>query len=158
MKKVVLGVLMCVCLTLPTIADSRAMSYESRMIEINRMLDKLLNDVRYIREVQEQEKIKIEEEKSNKFIANVSWYTSAADECGGKDDGITASGTIATEGRTIACDHLPFGTKVLINGNEYIVEDRFGGGYTDRIDIYTETKEQAFKNGRQYIEVTVLPT
>ena len=38
-------------------------------------------------------------------------YTASVRECG-KDDAITASGTHATEGRTIACDFLKFGTKV----------------------------------------------
>lgn len=75
-------------------------------------------------------------------------YTASVDECG-KADGITASGTLCQQRRTIACDHLPFGTKVKIDGHIYTVEDRFGGGYTDRIDIYMETKEEAFRFGRQ---------
>ena len=62
-------------------------------------------------------------------------YTASVEECG-KADGITASGTKATQGRTIAADHLPFGTHVEIDGHIYTVEDRFGGGYTDKIDIY----------------------
>ena len=90
------------------------------------------------------------------FIGNISWYTASADECGGKDDGITASGTVACAGRTVACDHLPFGTRIRINGKEYIVEDRFGGGYTDRVDIFCETKDEAFENGRQRLVVEVL--
>lgn len=90
------------------------------------------------------------------FIGNISWYTASADECGGKDDGITASGTVATSGRTVACDHLPFGTRIRINGKEYIVEDCFGGNYTDRVDIFCETKEEAFKNGRQELLVEVI--
>ena len=45
-------------------------------------------------------------------------------QCCGKETGITASGTKATEGRTVAAD-LPFGTVVHIEGlGEYIVEDR----------------------------------
>lgn len=75
-------------------------------------------------------------------------YTASVDDCG-KADGITASGTFCKQGRTIACDHLPFGTKVKIDGHIYTVEDRFGGGYKDRIDIYMETKEEAFRFGRQ---------
>ena len=89
------------------------------------------------------------------FIANVSWYTASADECG-SDSGITASGKVAVAGRTVAADHLPLGTRLRINGNEYIVEDRFGGGYTDRVDIFCNTKEEAFVNGRQYLTVEVL--
>lgn len=88
-------------------------------------------------------------------ICNISAYSASVRECG-KADGITASGTKAVEGRTIAADHLPFGTIVRINGQEYIVEDRFGGGYHDRIDIYHENEQDAWNFGRQKIEVEIL--
>ena len=90
-----------------------------------------------------------------RYIANVSWYTASDDECG-KSDGITASGERAVAGITVAADDLPLGTRVRINGHEYIVHDRFGGGYKGRIDIYCESKEEAFANGRQMLEVEVL--
>lgn len=92
---------------------------------------------------------------SKVFVANVSWYTASVDECG-SDSGITASGKVAVAGRTVAADHLPLGTRLRINGNEYVVEDRFGGGYTDRVDIFCNSKEEAFANGRQYLTVEVL--
>src|SRR3990167_408505 len=49
--------------------------------------------------------------------------------CTGKSEGnlyygITASGTIAKEGRTVAVNWLPFGIELNINGKIYIVEDR----------------------------------
>ena len=75
-------------------------------------------------------------------------YTASVEECG-KADGITASGTKATQGRTIAADHLPFGTHVEIDGHIYTVEDRFGGGYTDKIDIYFDNYMDAINFGRQ---------
>lgn len=76
-------------------------------------------------------------------------YTAAFDECG-KTDAITASGVRAIEGVTVACDGLPFGTEVIIDGHTYIVQDRFGGGYdTSKIDIYMYKKEDALKFGRQ---------
>lgn len=75
-------------------------------------------------------------------------YTASVEECG-KADGITASGTKATQGRTIAADHLPFGTHVEIDGRIYTVEDRFGGGYTDKIDIYFDNYMDAINFGRQ---------
>lgn len=76
-------------------------------------------------------------------------YTPAFDECG-KTDGITASGHPAIQGVTVACDGLPLGTEVVIDGHSYIVQDRFGGDYdTSKIDIYMEKKEDAFKFGRQ---------
>ena len=75
-------------------------------------------------------------------------YTASVEECG-KADGITASGTKATQGRTIAADHLPFGTHVEIDGHIYTVEDRFGGGYTDKIGIYFDNYMDAINFGRQ---------
>lgn len=86
--------------------------------------------------------------------ANISAYTASDDECG-KADGITASGTVATAGRTIAMDGVPFGTLVEIDGHVYVVEDRFGGGYSDRIDIFMDTKEEAFQWGRRYMKVRI---
>ncbi len=76
-------------------------------------------------------------------------YTAAFDECG-KTDGITASGHVATQGITVACDGLPLGTEVVIDGHTYIVQDRFGAGHgKHRMDIYMEQKADAFKFGRQ---------
>lgn len=44
--------------------------------------------------------------------------------CCGKTDGIAASGTAATVGRTAACNSLPFGTRVYIEGiGERVIED-----------------------------------
>lgn len=81
-------------------------------------------------------------------------YTASVEECG-KADGITASGTKATQGRTIAADHLPFGTLVEIDGHLYTVEDRFGGGYTNKIDIYFNEYADAINFGRQQRVVKV---
>lgn len=76
-------------------------------------------------------------------------YTAAFDECG-KTDGITASGHVATQGITVACDGLPLGTEVVIDGHTYIIQDRFGAGHgKHRMDIYMEQKADAFKFGRQ---------
>ena len=105
--------------------------------------------------VDTQKSIEEPADVSQVFVANVSWYTASVDECG-SDSGITASGKVAVAGRTVAADHLPLGTRLRINGNEYVVEDRFGGGYTDRVDIFCNSKEEAFANGRQYLTVEVL--
>lgn len=64
----------------------------------------------------------------------------------------TASGTIPTEGRTVAADTdvLPFGTVVVIDGQEYIVEDRGGAVKGNSIDIYFDSHEEAVEYGLQY--------
>ena len=84
----------------------------------------------------------------------------ACKKCCGKspDDpryGITAAGTVATEGRTIAADPrvLPYGTVVYIDGHAYIVEDCGGAIKNERIDIYFESHEAALQWGVQYWEV-----
>lgn len=56
----------------------------------------------------------------------------------------------------VASDDLPLGTRVLINGNEYVVADRFGGGYTNAIDIFVDSYEEAIEFGVQYLDVIVL--
>lgn len=58
-------------------------------------------------------------------------------KCCGKSDGITASGTTATVGRTCAAGKdLPFGTVLYIDGIGYrTVEDRGGGVNGGHIDV-----------------------
>lgn len=90
-------------------------------------------------------------------VCNISAYTAHSDETG-RGDGITASGRKAQAGRTIAMDDVPFGTRVEIDGHIYIVEDRFGGGYTNRIDIYMNTKAEAFQWGRRHLKVKIYDT
>lgn len=79
-------------------------------------------------------------------------------KCCGKSDGITASGVKAVEGVTVAADTkiLPFGTKVIIDGNTYTVQDRGGAIKGNRIDIYFDTHEKALQYGRQTKEVIIL--
>lgn len=77
--------------------------------------------------------------------------------CCGKSNGITASGTVAKAGRTIAADtsKLPFGTKVVIDGNTYTVEDRGGAINGNKIDMFFESHSQALQWGVRYCEVYV---
>lgn len=74
-------------------------------------------------------------------------------KCCGKADGITATGTPATAGRTIAVDPsiIPYGTEVIINGNTYIAEDCGGAVKGNAIDIFFNTHEEALQYGRQTI-------
>lgn len=67
----------------------------------------------------------------------------------------TASGTTPTEGRTIAADTsiLPFGTKVVIDGVVYTVEDRGSGVSGNHIDIFFATHSKALAFGRKSMKV-----
>jgi len=92
--------------------------------------------------------------KYREAVMNTSAYTASEAECG-KTDGITASGAPAEEGITIASDDLPFGTEVVIDGHTYIVQDRFGGNYRNRIDIYMDSVSRANTFGRREILVQI---
>lgn len=86
----------------------------------------------------------------------MSAYTASDDECG-NHEGITASGTRVKQGRTIAAPSwIPFGTKVIIGGHEYTVEDRGGYICDNRLDIYMDSREDAVEFGRKEMEVTVV--
>ena len=53
----------------------------------------------------------------------------------------------------MACNFLPFGTVIVIDGKEYVVNDRCG--IDGCIDIFMESYEDAIEFGRQYKEVYV---
>ena len=77
--------------------------------------------------------------------------------CGKHSDGITASGTEAKAGRTIAVDPemIPLGSEVIIDGESYIAEDTGGAINGNRIDVYCETHEEAISRGIVYRDVVV---
>ena len=81
-------------------------------------------------------------------------------KCCGKSDGITASGTQATAGRTVAVDTrlIPYGTEISIDGKTYIAEDCGGKvkGYT--IDVFFNSHEEALNFGRQTKTVKIYKT
>lgn len=75
----------------------------------------------------------------------------------GKTIVYTANMSIAKEGVTIAADIniLPYGTKVIIDGHEYIVQDKGGVINGNRIDIYFESHQDALNFGVQYKEIYI---
>lgn len=98
-------------------------------------------------------------------------FYDACTKCCGKTDGITASGKKVRVNRTVACNWLPFGTRLLIDGRTYVVEDRgarshFGDVYSKRnpnpkkrikhIDIYVSSHKEARKLGVRYLPVEIL--
>lgn len=97
-------------------------------------------------------------------LVSLGMYTITAycpcERCCGKDPsdpfyGITATGTVATEGRTVAADPdvLPYGTVIYINGHAYTIEDCGGGVKGKQIDLYFDSHEDALEWGVQEIEV-----
>lgn len=72
--------------------------------------------------------------------------------CGQWASGYTASGTLATEGRTVACGSLPMGTTIYIEGWGYrVVEDL--GVEGEWVDIFYSSHEAASAHGLQYVDV-----
>lgn len=83
----------------------------------------------------------------------ISAYCPCSRCCGAWAGGPTASGVMPSAGRTVAAD-LPFGTRLLIEGHEYVVEDRGVSGMW--IDIYVDSHEEALQLGLREAEVYIL--
>ena len=89
-------------------------------------------------------------------IFKITAYCPCA-KCCGKTNGITAMGTKATAGRTIAASsQYAFGTKLNINGHTYTVEDRGGAITGNKIDIFVNTHAEALAWGVRYLPVSVV--
>lgn len=89
--------------------------------------------------------------------AEVSAYTSSVDETN-EDPFTTALGKRTGPG-IIACpSKLEFGTKVEIEGVEYVCEDRMNKRYRDKnnFDIWMTEKHLAYEFGRQQLEVKII--
>ncbi|MDF2656370.1 MAG: hypothetical protein K0R19_2844 [Bacillota bacterium] len=86
----------------------------------------------------------------------VTHYCSCA-ICCGKSDGITATGTMATEGRTVAVDPevIPLGSEILIDGQAYIAEDVGGAVKGRKVDIYVSSHQEAIQRGKIEREVQI---
>lgn len=92
--------------------------------------------------------------ESEKIEAAIDWHYiedctltayCACAECCGKSDGITATGTIAQQGVTIAVDPdvIPIGAWVEIDGHLFHAEDVGGGVCGNHIDVYYDSHEMA---------------
>ena len=98
----------------------------------------------------------------NKGLSKITGYC-ACEECTGKTPGdelygITATGTEATAGRTLAvCPHeINFGTVVEIDGVEYIAEDTGADLWGTEYRIYFDTHEEAVAYGTHYAHSFIL--
>ena len=71
----------------------------------------------------------------------------------------TSSGALATANLTVAVDKrvIPMGSRLLINGQEYVAQDVGGGVRGNHIDIYFnthgETRQHGVKNAEVYLIV-----
>jgi 3D (Asp-Asp-Asp) domain-containing protein len=88
----------------------------------------------------------------------VTYYCSCT-ECCGKTDGITASGTFAQEGTTVAADWsmLPPGTEIFIEGICFrTVEDKGGAIKGNRLDVFMDSHDAALEAGIGQAKVYII--
>ena len=102
-----------------------------------------------------------EEPTSNKVALGrfkVTAYCACDKCCPGTSDGLTYTETVATEGRTIAVDPkvIPLGSRVEVNGVEYIAEDIGGAIKGDKVDIFFNSHDVALEWGVQEHDVYLL--
>ena len=94
--------------------------------------------------------------KTSGTIYKITAYCPCS-KCCGKSNGITASGTKAKAGRTVAASSkFAMGTKLNINGHIYTVEDRGGAINGNKIDIYVNSHSEALRWGVKYLPVSVV--
>ena len=108
-------------------------------------------------EVESDEQVQPEEPCSTETYLGewtVTAYCSCPICCGEYSSGYTASGTLATAYHTAACNVLPFGSQVEIDGIVYTIEDTGYSPYGDSwIDIYFDSHEEALAYGMRTREV-----
>lgn len=76
-------------------------------------------------------------------------------KCSGPYGYQTSSGAKCTEGRTVATDYFPAGTKIYIEGYGYrIVEDT--GVHGRHLDVFMESHSECLKHGEKYKEVFLI--
>lgn len=94
-----------------------------------------------------------EPEEQKKYLGRfkVTAYCPCTLCCGPWAAGVTASGVKPTQGKTIAMNGVPFGTKLMINGHIYTVEDR--GTVYGHVDIFFNNHSDALHYGVNYAEV-----
>ena len=110
-------------------------------------LEKEVKDVELHQEEEEQPT----DDKSN--MTPIGVYELTAYEWTGNP---CANGNYPTTGYTVACNSLPLGTRIYIEGyGEYVVEDR--GGMADNvIDIYYGDVDACFQFGRRSAQVYII--
>ena len=81
----------------------------------------------------------------------VTGYCSCSLCCGEKEEKLTKSETVPKAAHTIAADPsvIPLGTRIVIDGVSYVVEDTGKAIKGNRLDIYFDSHEEAVLYGRK---------
>lgn len=80
----------------------------------------------------------------------ITYYCNCRKCCGRWAGGPTASGSMPEQGRTVASS-LPLGTHIMIDGHEYVVEDRGVSG--KHIDVYLNSHRECLDRGVDHLDV-----
>ena len=126
--------------------QEKDISIEDLNNRLKTMEDNLQERNQKIKELQESLE-QINEQASSTMEVELTFYGATGE--------LTASGTVPQVGRTVACNFLPMGTHVRINGHEYIVEDT-GAMQGNVIDVFVHTEEEAEQLGRQSATMEIL--
>ena len=91
-------------------------------------------------------------------VFRVTHYCPCSICCGPYADGITSTGTTAITNHTIAVQpsQIPYGSRVVINGQVFVAEDCGGAIKENCIDVYVATHEEALAKGVFYTEVYLI--
>ena len=97
----------------------------------------------------------VEEQPAMHLYGNcrITFYCHCA-ACNGRAGAPCASGVMPTVNHTVATGSLPFGTRVMIDGQEYVVEDRGVGAF--EMDIFVGSHQEALNRGLYYTDVFIL--
>lgn len=110
--------------------------------------------------VMEGEAVMASADSSLRSLGNfiITHYCPCSICCGPWRDGITSTGATAVTNRTIAVDPtvIPYGSKVVINGQVYVAEDCGGAIKNNHIDIYVGSHAEAETKGVYETEVYLL--
>lgn len=95
----------------------------------------------------------VEETETLYGKCRITFYCPCSDCCGEWAGGPTASGVMPTADHTVAAD-LPFGTRLRIDGQEYVVEDRGVSGMA--VDIFVDSHDEALRRGMLEEDVFII--
>ena len=132
-----------------------AKTYEIKKVEEKKLAEKRAKKIAAAKKAKAKA-AKIRSQYKDLGTFNATAYCGCA-ACCGSAGGHTASGTTPTAGRTIATDPsvIPLGSKVMIDGHEYIAEDTGGAIGGKRVDIFFSSHSAALQFGRRSVEVSI---
>ena len=117
--------------------------------------EEIIEEETWEEEVIEEDIVMVDEEEEATGMIYMGCYEITAYEWTGNP---CANGNYPSEGYTVACNSLPFGTVVYIEGIGYrTVEDRGATWHSDQwIDLYLGDVSSCYQFGRQYLDVWIV--